>query len=215
MTVLDKKIILKKIAYILIPIIILFILFAFDHQIRDFVKTNIKSAEWEATVQTLNKFGDGGVQAAIAIILMLAGYLKKNDRLLKAGKFGLIAIILAGIIVQIIKHIIGRPRPTKVDEGINTLGPSLSPGYDSFPSGHAASSFALAAVLSAVYPKGRYIFYSIAAIAGVSRIYLDSHFASDVLAGAMLGIAVGIFFVNKTIKQQSSKAASFLSRLFC
>lgn len=200
----DKKTILKKTAYILIPLIILFVLFAFDHQIRDLFKTSIKSAEWETTVQTLNKFGDGGVQAVIAIILMLAGYLKKKDRLLRTGKFSLLAIIFAGIIVQIIKHIIGRPRPTMVDKGISAIGPSLSTGLDSFPSGHTASSFAFAAVLSAAYPKGRYLFYSIATIAGISRIYLDSHFTSDVFGGAVLGIAAGIFFVNKTIKQQHS-----------
>ncbi len=187
----DKKTILKKIAYILIPIIILFVLFALDHQIRGFVKANIKSAEWETFVQTLNKFGDGGVQAVIAIILMLAGYLKKNDRLLKTGKFGLIAIILAGIIVQIIKFALGRPRPTLTDAGLNNFGPSLTIGFDSFPSGHTASSFALAALLSSAYPKGRYIFYSIAAIAGLSRVYLDSHFASDVFAGAVIGTWIG------------------------
>ena len=60
------------------PIIILLILLAFDHQIRGFVKINVKSEEWETFVQTLNKFGDGGVQAAIAMILMLAGHLKKK-----------------------------------------------------------------------------------------------------------------------------------------
>lgn len=187
----NKKTIFKKAIYILIPIIILLVLFALDHQIRSFVKINIKSAEWETLVQTLNKFGDGGVQAVIAIILMLAGYFNKNDRILRTGKFGLIAIIFAGIIVQIIKFTIGRPRPTLTDAGISNFGPSITIGFDSFPSGHTASSFALAAILSSAYPKGRYIFYSIAAIAGLSRIYLDSHFASDVFAGAILGIGIG------------------------
>ncbi|MBI5182716.1 MAG: phosphatase PAP2 family protein [Nitrospirae bacterium] len=192
---------MKKTAYILMPIIVLSILFALDHQIRGFVKTNIKSAEWETTVQTLNKFGDGGVQAVIAIIMIFAGYFKKKANLLKTGKYSLFAIIAAGIAVQIIKHIIGRPRPTLTDAGASNLGPSITIGFDSFPSGHTASSFALAAILSSVYPKGRYIFYSLAGIAGISRIYLDSHFASDVFAGAILGTAVGLLFACRMIRQ--------------
>ena len=187
----DKKSILKKALYILIPLIALLVLFALDHQIRGFVKANIKSAEWETTVQTLNKFGDGGVQAVITIIMIFAGYFKKKEHLLKTGKYGLFAIIAAGIAVQIIKHIIGRPRPTLTDAGVSNFGPSISIGLDSFPSGHTASSFALAAVLSAAYPKGKYIFYSLAGIAGISRIYLDSHFASDVFAGAVIGAWIG------------------------
>ncbi len=199
----DKETILKKSAYILIPIIILFVLFAIDHPIRGFVKANINSAGWESTVQTLNKFGDGGIQAVITIIMIFAGYFKKEANLLKTGKYGLFAIIAAGIAVQTIKHIIGRPRPTLTDAGINNFGPSISIGLDSFPSGHTASSFALAAVLSSVYPKGKYIFYSLAVIAGISRIYLDSHFASDVFAGAVIGTAIGLFFARKLLVEQA------------
>ncbi len=197
----NKKTIFKKALYILTPIIILLILFALDQQIRGVVKTNINSAEWEMLVQTLNKFGDGGLQAVVAIIMIFAGYLKKEANLLKTGKYGLFAIIATGIAVQIIKHIIGRPRPTLTDAGISNFGPSISIGLDSFPSGHTASSFALAAVLSSAYPKGKYVFYSLAGIAGLSRIYLDSHFASDVFAGAILGTAVGLLFVCRMIRQ--------------
>lgn len=192
----NKKILIRT-ALIIISFLLLLLLFAQDNAIRGYVKTNIKAREWEPTVQTLNKFGDGWVQAFITIVMMLAGYLKKKAELLKTGKYGLFAIIASGIAVQTVKHIIGRPRPTMVDAGIKDLGPSLAIGLDSYPSGHTASSFALAAVLSAVYPKGRYIFYSLAGIAGLSRIYLDSHFASDVFAGAILGAVVGIFFASR------------------
>ncbi len=192
----NKKILIRT-ALIIISFLLLLLLFTQDYTIRGYVKTNIKAGEWESTVQTLNKFGDGWIQAIITIIMIFAGYLKKKANLLKTGKYGLIAIIAAGIAVQIIKHIIGRPRPTMVDAGIKDIGPSISIGLDSYPSGHTASSFALAAVLSAVYPKGRYIFYSLAGIVGLSRIYLDSHFASDVFAGAILGTVIGIFFAHK------------------
>lgn len=196
----DKKILIRS-ALIIISFLLLLLLFAQDYTIRGYVKTNIKAGEWESTVQTLNKFGDGWIQAVITIIMIFAGYFKKKANLVKTGKYSLFAIIAAGIAVQIIKHIIGRPRPPLTDAGVRNLGPSISIGLDSFPSGHTASSFALAAVLSSVYPKGKYIFYSLAGIAGLSRIYLDSHFASDVLAGAILGTAVGLLFVWRMIRQ--------------
>ena len=192
----NKKILIRS-ALIIISFLLLLLLFAQDYTIRGYVKTNIKAGEWESTVQTLNKFGDGWIQAVITIIMIFAGYLKKKADLLKTGKYGLFTIIAAGIVVQIIKRIIGRPRPTMMDAGIKDIGPSISIGLDSYPSGHTASSFALAAVLSSAYPKGRYIFYFLAGIAGLSRIYLDSHFASDVFAGAILGTAIGIFFAHK------------------
>ncbi|MBI3353299.1 MAG: phosphatase PAP2 family protein [Nitrospirae bacterium] len=196
----DKKILIRS-ALIIISFLLLLLLFAQDYTIRGYVKTNIKAGEWESTVQTLNKFGDGWIQAVITIIMIFAGYFKKKANLLKTGKYSLFAIIAAGIAVQIIKHIIGRPRPTLTDAGVSNFGPSISIGLDSFPSGHTASSFALAAVLSSAYPNGRYIFYSLAGIAGLSRIYLDSHFASDVFAGAILGTAVGLLFVWRMIRQ--------------
>ena len=156
----NKKILIRS-ALIIISFLLLLLLFAQDYTIRGYVKTNVKAVRWEPTVQAFNKFGDGGIQAVITIIILIAGYFKKKANLIKTGKYGLIAIIAAGIAVQIIKRIIGRPRPTMMDAGIKDIGPSISIGLDSYPSGHTASSFALAAVLSSAYPKGRYIFISL------------------------------------------------------
>lgn len=66
-------------------------------------------------------------------------------------------------------------------------------GFDkSFPSSHAARTFAVAAVFADVYPQPiPFLAYTGAALISLSRIYLDEHFASDVFAGAVLGFAIG------------------------
>jgi undecaprenyl-diphosphatase len=96
-------------------------------------------------------------------------------------------------LAQMIKHLVGRPRPRLDVDWTQHLGPSLSSGFDSFPSGHTVTAFALAVVLSKAYPGGRHVYYALAAFIGISRIYLDSHYASDVFAGGVLGVVLGSF----------------------
>jgi undecaprenyl-diphosphatase len=62
------------------------------------------------------------------------------------------------------------------------------PGSWSFPSGHSASSFAGAWLLSRDFPRLRPLFFLLAALVGFSRIYLGDHYPGDVLSGAFSGM---------------------------
>ena len=111
----------------------------------------------------------------------------------------LIGLAASGISVQIIKHIIGRARP-RVSDSLVIIGPSLHGGYDSFPSGHTAMAFCLAFTLSRYFPAYRILFYMFAIFEGLARIDGTSHFPSDVLAGAILGMAVASLVEVKMAK---------------
>ncbi|HZC67312.1 MAG TPA: phosphatase PAP2 family protein, partial [Nitrospirales bacterium] len=72
-----------------------------------------------------------------------------------------------------------------------SLGPSLAGGFDSFPSGHAANAFGAAAVLAWFFPAVRIPLYLVASLVSASRVLRGSHFPTDVLAGAVLGVVLG------------------------
>jgi undecaprenyl-diphosphatase len=108
----------------------------------------------------------------------------------------LIAAVSVGIgslVVSMLKESIDRPRPEHADPSIDAA--VATPGSPSFPSGHTATAFAAAAVVGAFYPRLRWPLYSLAALVGLSRIYLGVHFTLDVVAGAILGLAIGLGLV--------------------
>jgi membrane-associated phospholipid phosphatase len=101
------------------------------------------------------------------------------------------AIALPGLAVTVIKRLVGRGRPLVG----GTLDPFLySPfgwkvEYASFPSGHATDAFAAAMAIGAVWPRARPVMWTYAVIIAASRVVLTAHFPSDVLAGAVVGVA--------------------------
>jgi len=66
------------------------------------------------------------------------------------------------------------------------------PSGSSFPSGHTATSFACATVLSFFVPRAAPAFYLLALAIGFSRIYVGVHWPLDMLGGIVLGVAVGL-----------------------
>jgi decaprenylphosphoryl-5-phosphoribose phosphatase len=86
-----------------------------------------------------------------------------------------------------IKVAVGRKRPLLEEHPPLARAPTKL----SFPSAHATSSLAAATALGRVAPGGRPLLYTLAAAICLSRPYLGMHYPSDVLAGAVLGTALG------------------------
>jgi undecaprenyl-diphosphatase len=89
-----------------------------------------------------------------------------------------------------LKAWIDRDRPPLADP---TPKPLLDlPSTSSFPSGHATVSFACATVLALAVPRLRAPLFALAALIAFSRVYVGVHYPFDVLAGAALGLLLGV-----------------------
>jgi len=102
----------------------------------------------------------------------------------------LAAAAWAGLAVTVVKELVDRARPPFADPGLDPIG--AVPASASFPSGHSATAFATAVAVGLVYPRLRLPLLALAALVALSRVYLGMHYSTDVLAGTVLGAAIGL-----------------------
>jgi len=94
---------------------------------------------------------------------------------------------------QVLKPLVGRVRPCFTVDGVTAIVHQVH--SNSFPSGHATNNFG-AATIFFLARGGRWVWLMpLAAIIAISRVYLGVHYPSDVLVGALLGIAIGCLVV--------------------
>lgn len=164
--------------------------YAADDQIVRFVSHQQNRAVNEV-LRGVTHLG-GGYGLDVAAILAVGGYFNDDQTMMNAGLDALeSSFAAAGIVTPAIKTVAGRARP------IHGLGKhSFHPfdnTYQSFPSGHATNAFAIATAIATRYEDNRYvpaIAYSLATSVAVARVHDRVHFASDVLAAAMIGHAI-------------------------
>ena len=126
----------------------------------------------------------GQLWVVIALLLLI---FKKTRR---AGVSLLIAYIGVFLLGQFgLKNIISRPRPCQIDTAFPLL--VSRPSSSSFPSTHSAWAFGGATAIFLQHKKAGIAAYVAAVLIGFSRLYLFLHFPTDVLFGALMGVALG------------------------
>ncbi len=148
----------------------------------------------------------GTTLVIIACLFFVAGRYY-GRRITETGKALSVSFLVSGIAAQVLKHLFGRARPRLTDDLV-FIGPTLRGGYDSFPSGHTTVAFCFAYTISQYFPRYSGIFYSLASVIGLSRIESTSHFSSDVVAGAAVGLILGKLLARRLSFMSGGGAAS-------
>lgn len=147
------------------------------------MRTRGHSPGLEAAARALGKAGNNGaIWFGLGVVLAILDSSNREAWVICA-LLGPIAIGLN----YVIKLVVKRPRP--VLEGLPPLGGA--PSSLSFPSAHATSSFAVATAMTRVDAAAA-LTLVLALALSLGRPYLGMHYPSDVLAGAALGIALGL-----------------------
>lgn len=120
---------------------------------------------------------------------------KIRERARNAGNvllFLFATVAVSGIVTDIIKPIVGRARPVMLQRaefyGFHPF--SFGSVWKSMPSGHATTAFALAVSLMMIFPRQRPLWFAFACLVALSRVIVNAHFVSDVIAGAAVGCGV-------------------------
>ncbi|MEN3044027.1 MAG: phosphatase PAP2 family protein [Candidatus Hydrothermales bacterium] len=167
-------------------ILLIFLIFdnPFDRSVREFFQRN-RTPFLDKTFTFLTKTADKEVFLISEVILsnLFSDHEKDDAKLLLFG------VSFSSLSVLTLKYLFKRKRPS---------GEVKSTFDYAFPSGHAAGSFAFAYIFSKRHKDLKFLLYSWAFLVGISRIYLDRHWATDVLAGMI----IGTFWGNITMKNE-------------
>jgi undecaprenyl-diphosphatase len=139
------------------------------------------AADW--VFYLASELGDFSV---IWLILAAVDGLRSDEDADASIRLSLLLLAESILVNQGIKRLVNRPRPPVVEPRPHHVRRPLT---SSFPSGHASSAAAAAAIFSERHPRRAPLYYGLAAVVATSRVHVQVHHASDVVAGALIGTA--------------------------
>ena len=168
--------------------------------------------------------------------LYAAGKLSGHPDLADLGWHGTESVILASGVTSMLKGLLGRSRPYATRDtnphdfsflrgfgkNVSGIGPDgqilKSRDFQSFPSGHTTTAFAAAAAVTSearrILPQSLWIvapvMYGGATLVGLSRMYHNNHWASDVILGAAIGTFSGLKVVRYSHAHPDNKLDRFI-----
>ena len=147
-----------------------------------------------AIFNLITRLGEGGVYLVPLGIAVLWASARGAERWARCSGFVFAAVAISGIVGDVLKPLFGRARPVLLVRE-NLYGFAWGAAHASnwsFPSGHSITVASLGVALYAIYPRAWPAYALLALLVMASRIVLDQHYLSDVIAGAYLGFAVAL-----------------------
>ncbi len=171
---------------------------SFEIGILDFIRETFSTRFLDVFFSTITRFADHGIGWIVLSVLLIA--FKKTRKMGISMGLALIIGYITGN--MFLKNVIGRVRPYDFAGNIDLLVDRLSDF--SFPSGHTLCSFEGAFAVFIRNKKWGIAAIVFAILIALSRLYLYVHYPSDVLVGALMGIAIAYlasFIVDKAAKK--------------
>jgi hypothetical protein len=166
--------------------------YVYDGDIRDKLKGS-KGNSLDRATDAGKLLGNPFLHLGVAAAVYGGGVAADSPKYRELGEMLGEATLLADATTVVLKAGIGRGRPFVTGDKGSFRPFQFSRDYDSLPSMHTASSFAMASVLAATADStlAQASYYAAATFVGFARIYQDKHWASDVVLGAALGELCG------------------------
>lgn len=168
--------------------------FLFDRPLASWVTQHLPDPIKPAASH-LTELGYAGWSLGVLAVLFFFCLWRRFQRGAERALIAFVGVASSGLVVDLIKWLAGRSRP-KLYFKLGLYGfNSFHAGYDynSFPSGHAATAAALTTALCFFWPRWRALWITLGAAVASTRILTGSHYLSDVLVGAYLGVAATWF----------------------
>ena len=170
--------------------------FHFDYAVSDFIAQH-QDKTMRKVMERVSKVGDWPLHFATGIIALGIAWLQGSKKWTRIFLSMLIALALAGLTGQIIKRAFPRARPS-VHAEVRWGGPRFSSKYHAFPSGHVVASTAFFGVLLLTRRRVGLACLPIPIVIGLSRMYVEAHYLSDVVCAAVLGM-LGALVITRLV----------------
>lgn len=166
--------------------------YAYDRDIRSDL-SGVHSGPLTSFADFGSTMGNPLIHLGLALSVYGAGAAADSQRFMELGEEMGEALVFADGATFLLRGAIGRGRPETGDGNSRYRPFQFKEDYDSLPSMHTASSFALAHVFASKTDSvaAKILWYTAATFVGFSRLYNDKHWASDVVLGAAIGELAG------------------------
>lgn len=159
----------------------------FDMNILHAIHEKLSCGFMDFVMPKVTMFAEYGIFWILVAVVMLV--IRKYRRCGVALCVTMLSSLLVGNVL--LKHVVARARPCWLEPDYLSMLVAVPKDF-SFPSGHSMISFTAAVVIFRYNKKLGIPALCLAALIAFSRLYLFVHFPTDVLAGSVIGVLLGI-----------------------